>query len=571
MGERRGLVTAVWTASYPSRRDKPGGSPRETVKDMASVRYPSLYQINTRAWLTELSRSLGRPATLDDVPDAELDRLAQMGFDWIWLLSVWQTGLAGQRVSRSNSGWRREFQETLPDLREEDIAGSGFAVAGYTVHSQLGGDAALARLRERLSKRGLRLLLDFVPNHTGLDHPWVETHPEYYIAGTELDLARAPHNYTWVKRKAGDLLLAYGRDPYFAGWPDTLQLNYALPAMQEAMIGELQRIAGQCDGVRCDMAMLVLPDVFERTWGVRAPLFWPNATRRVRECHPGFLFMAEVYWDLEWTLQQQGFDYAYDKRLYDRLREGRARPVREHFHAGLDYQDKLARFLENHDEPRAAATFAPGVHQAAAVITFLSPGLRFFHEGQFSGRKKRISPHLVRRPDEPVDADLAKFYDRLLAVLRQPVVRDGRWQLLECVPAWDGNWTSDCFLAFAWQGPGGERLLAAVNYAPNQSQCYVRLQFTDLGGRQWRLEDQVVAAVYDRDGGDLQSRGLYLDMAPWQACVFALKAQLPEEKKTPQRPQHKAPLEAAAPPDAVPAAAGAGKGKATLSGAAGKT
>ncbi len=500
---------------------------------MTTPRYPSLYQINTRAWLTELSQTLGRPAALDDVPDADLDRLAQMGFDWIWLLSVWQTGPASQGVSRSNAGWRKEFQETLPDLLEEDIAGSGFAITGYTVHSALGGDAALARLRERLSRRGLRLLLDFVPNHTSLDHPWVETHPEYYITGTERDQARAPQNYTWIKRKAGDRLLAYGRDPYFPGWPDALQLNYANPALQEAMIGELQKIAGQCDGVRCDMAMLVLPDVFERTWGVRAPLFWPEATRRVREGHPGFLFMAEVYWDLEWTLQQQGFDYAYDKRLYDRLHEGRARPVREHFHAGLDYQDKLARFLENHDEPRAAAAFAPGVHEAAAVITFLSPGLRFFHEGQFSGRKKRISPHLVRRPDEPVNAELGKFYGKLLAVLRRPVVRDGRWQLLECVPAWEGNGTWDGFLAFAWQGHDGERLLTAVNYAPNQSQCYVRLPFTDLGGRRWRLEDQIGAAVYDREGYNLQSSGLYLDMAPWQACVFSLKPHVPQEKKTP--------------------------------------
>jgi hypothetical protein len=488
---------------------------------MTSLRYPSLYQINTRVWLTELSRGLGRPATLDDIPDAELDRLAQMGFDWVWFLSVWQTGLAAQKVSRSNPEWRREFQETLPDLRDEDIPGSGFAITGYTVHANLGGDAALARLRERLKKRGLRLMLDFVPNHMGLGHPWVEDHPEYFIHGTELELARAPQNYIWVKRKRGDLLLAHGRDPYFPGWPDTLQLNYANPATQEAMIGELRKIAGQCDGVRCDMAMLILPDVFERTWGQRAPLFWPKATQRVRDRVPGFLFMAEVYWDLEWTLQQQGFDYAYDKRLYDRLREQHARPVREHFHAGLDYQNKLARFLENHDEPRAAATFPFEVHRAAAVVTFLSPGLRFFHDGQFQGRKKRISPHLSRRPDEPVDADLVKFYDRLLAVLRQPLVREGRWQLAECIPAWEGNWTWDCFLAFAWQGSGEDRLLAAVNYAPNQSQCYVRLPFTDLGNRQWRLQDQLGTDAYDRDGNDLQFRGLYLDMSPWQAVVFS--------------------------------------------------
>src|SRR5215831_9471127 len=178
---------------------------------MGTPRYPSLYQINTRVWLTKLSRTLGRCATIDDIPDASLDRVAAQGFDWIWMLSVWQTGDAARQVSCGNTEWRREFQETLPDLREEDIAGSGFAITAYTVHQALGGDAALARLRERLRKRGLRLMLDFVPNHTGLDHPWVEDHPEYYIAGTELDVARAPQNYMRVHRKHGDSVLAYGR------------------------------------------------------------------------------------------------------------------------------------------------------------------------------------------------------------------------------------------------------------------------------------------------------------------------------------------------------------------------
>jgi hypothetical protein len=488
---------------------------------MTTPRYPALYQVNTRVWLTELSLGLGRPATLDDIPDAALDQFAALGFDWVWMLSVWQTGPAGQRVSRSNHEWRREFAETLPDLREEDVPGSGFAITGYFVHQALGGDAALARLRERLHTRGLRLMLDFVPNHTGLDHTWVEDHPEYYVAGTELELARAPQNYTRVRRQRGDLILAYGRDPYFPGWPDTLQLNYGNPAAQEALVGELVRVARQCDGLRCDMAMLVLPDIFERTWGINAEPFWPKAIRRVRERSPDFRFMAEVYWDLEWTLQQQGFDYAYDKRLYDRLRERQARPVRDHFRAGLDYQDKLARFLENHDEPRSAATFPPGVHEAAAVITFLSPGLRFFHQGQFQGRTKRISPHLARAPGEPINQELAKYYDRLLTVLRHPAVRQGEWRLLECVPAWDGNWTCDCFLAFVWQS-GEDRLLVTVNYASHQSQCYVRLTFADFGNDRWRLTDLMGDATYDRNGVDLQSRGLYLDVPPWQASVISL-------------------------------------------------
>ncbi len=359
--------------------------------------YPSLYQINTRVWLTALSRVLGKPATLDDIPDAELDRLVEMGFDWVWFLSVWQTGPAAQQVSRGHAGWRKEFQETLPDLREADIAGSGFAIQNYTVHRDLGGAAVLARLRQRLRQRGLKLMLDFVPNHMAPDHPWIDEHPDFFVQGSESDLARAPQNFCRVQTKSGSLVLAYGRDPYFEGWPDTLQLDYGNPELQQAMIGELERIAGQCDGVRCDMAMLVLPEVFERTWGIQAQPFWTKAILRVREQFSDFCFMAEVYWDMEWTLQQQGFDYTYDKRLYDRLRDAQARPVREHFWAGLDYQNKLARFLENHDESRAAATFQAETHQAAATLTFLSPGLRFFHQGQFAGEKAAyLAPSLSR-------------------------------------------------------------------------------------------------------------------------------------------------------------------------------
>lgn len=487
---------------------------------MSSPRYPSLYQINTRVWLTELSRTLGRRATLDDIPDASLDEFTRQGFDWIWLLSVWQTGAAAQAISRKNAEWRKEFEQTLPDLTDDDIAGSGFAITGYTAHHDLGGDAALARLHERLTKRGLKLMLDFVPNHMAPDHPWVEQHLDFFVGGSDVDLARAPQNFFQLPTKNGSRVFAHGRDPYFDGWSDTIQLNYGNPALQEAMIGELTRIAGQCDGVRCDMAMLVLPDVFQRTWGIPTELFWPKATESVRRAHPNFQFMAEVYWDLEWTMQHQGFDYAYDKRLYDRLREQHARPVREHFWAGLDYQDKLARFLENHDEPRAAATFSRDVHEAAAVITFLSPGLRFFHQGQFEGRRKRISPHLVRAPAEAMDENLKKFYDQLLAVLRHDAVRNGTWRQLECTPAWDGNNSCDNFVVCEWQGSDCQRLLVTVNNSPYQSQCYVRLPHEDLKQRTWRLTDSLSEAVYEREGTDLIARGLYLDLPAWHYHVF---------------------------------------------------
>jgi hypothetical protein len=275
------------------------------------------------------------------------------------------------------------------------------------------------------------------------------------------------------------------------------------------------------------MAMLVLPEVFQRTWGISALPFWPRATEAVHAAVPGFRFLAEVYWDLEWTLLQQGFDYAYDKRLYDRLEHRRARPVREHLYAGLDFQDHMVRFLENHDEPRASATFSPEIHRAAAVITFFTPGLRFFHQGQREGRLIRIPVHLTRGPAEPRDAAIAAFYDIVLGCLKDPAFREGDWRLLECRPAWDGNPTWDDFVAFSWTGPGDRRHIVAVNYSPHASQCYVAPPWDDLSGRGWRLADRLGPHRYDRSGDDLAARGLYLDLPAWGHHVFEVRASAP--------------------------------------------
>ncbi len=293
----------------------------------------------------------------------------------------------------------------------------------------------------------------------------------------------------------------------------------------------LLKLAKVADGVRCDMAMLVLPEVFQRTWGERslpadgsAPVdepFWPVATGKAKAKNSQFIFMAEVYWDLEWELMLQGFDYCYDKKLYDRLLAQDAAAVRSHLWADLVYQNKLARFLENHDEPRAAHDFPVPVHQAAAIITYLTPSLRFFHEGQFEGRRVKVSMHLGRRPEEPVDSVLQEFYRNLLACLKHPEVRQGRWQLLEVRPAWDDNHTWDRFLAFAWEGEAQQRLLVAANYGPSQGQCYLRLPFDDLRGGKVMLQDLMSDTRYEREGDDLLNQGLYLDLPPWGFHVFA--------------------------------------------------
>jgi len=483
---------------------------------------PSLYQVNTRVWLTALSQQLQRTATLDDIPDETLNQWSQYGFQWIWLLSVWETGPAGRAISRSNPCWRHEFEQTLPDLREEDIGGSGFAIRQYMVSGEIGGEEALKRFRKRLSQLGIKLMLDFVPNHMAPDHPWVDEYPDFFISGTENDLLAFPENYMSVAGSHGSRVFAHGRDPYFPGWPDTLQLNYSNPELQMAMRQELLRMATLCDGVRCDMAMLLLPGVFERVWNRRMEPFWPETIREVKNRFPGFIFMGEVYWDLEWEMQQQGFDYTYDKRLYDRLRALDATPVRLHLLAGIDFQSKLTRFLENHDEQRIASVLPWDVHQAAAIITYLVPGMKLFHMGQMQGWQKKISPHLIRGPEEPADLTVQSFYERLLACLRKSALREGEWKLLSCEEAWEGNPTHQNYIAFWWK-TSETIILIVVNYASYRGQCLVQLPGRDSSRHSWHIVDQTSETNKSDDTIDLRHTGLYIDSHAWGYNMFEIR------------------------------------------------
>jgi glycosidase len=483
------------------------------------ARFPLLYQLNTRVLVAE-----ARPGgTLDDLPDALLDGAAARGFHWIWALGVWQTGPAGRREALAPA-MRAAYARDLPDVADADVVGSPFAIRGYDVHRDLGGEPALLRLRQRLHARGLRLMLDFVPNHVALDHPWVDSHPEYFVRGTEEDLRREPGNYVAL----GDrMILAHGRDPYFPGWTDTLQLDYRRPELRAAMIGELLGVAARCDGVRCDMAMLLEPDVIARTWsgperGPPPAPFWPDAIARVRREHPDFLFLAEVYWDLEWRLMQHGFDFTYDKRLYDRLRAGAAGPVRDHLAAEPAFQDRCARFLENHDEPRAAATFTLDRHRAAAAVTFLTPGLRLFHEGQLEGRRAHAAIQLARRAAEPPDPALRAFYDRLLRVLQRAELHDGAWRPCEVRPV-DDDASAQYVIAFSWE-LGRAGLVGAVNFSDGPARCRIAPRLASLDGSRWILEDLLGDVSPAPDGIRLGPEGAVINLLPWQPGLFEVRA-----------------------------------------------
>jgi hypothetical protein len=384
----------------------------------------------------------------------------------------------------------------------------------------------LAALRERLRELGMLLMLDFVPNHLALDHAWLKEHPERFVQGTPELLEREPQNYFTYEEGGEPRVFAHGRDPYFDGWPDTAQLDYRRPETREAVTDALLSVAAKCDGARCDMAMLLTREVFKRTWGGEFEPswaeFWPEAVARLKAARPDFLLLAEVYWDLEYELQQQGFDYTYDKRLYDRLHSDDAATVRAHLGAGLDYQSRLARFVENHDERRAQEAFGAERCPAVSTLMLALPGFRLLHEGQLDGWRLKLPVHLGRRPKEPSEPSVREHYRRLLNALGEDIFHSGDWRLLKAQAAWEGNSSHEHYVATCWTKDEDCRLVV-VNLSPGGAQCYLPLGINELAGRSLLLADMLGEARYTRGGDSLISPGLYLDLPGYGYHLFKIE------------------------------------------------
>jgi hypothetical protein len=229
--------------------------------------------------------------------------------------------------------------------------------------------------------------------------------------------------------------------------------------------------------------------------------------------HPDFLFIAEAYWDKEWELQQQGFDFCYDKRLYDRLEHESAESVYLHLCADRVFQDKLLRFIENHDEPRAAAAFNADKHRAAAVAALTLPGARLVYKGQMEGLRVRLPVFLGRRPEEASDSDLLSFYLQLFGALKTGDFMQGDWQLCER-SGWPDNASCNNLVAWTWSTENS-RCLIAVNLSETQSQGKIKIPWPGLKDRLWRLDDVFQSTSYERNGSDLEKEGLYIDLPAW--------------------------------------------------------
>lgn len=474
---------------------------------------PVIYEINTWVWLGDLSRRHGRHVTLGNVPAEEWAALAKLGLDAVWFMGIWERSPESVRISSSHAGLQHEFRAALPDFTPEDNLGSAYSIRRYEVDERLGGKSELAAARRELAACGIRVLLDFVPNHVARDHPWVLEHPEYFIQGTWRDMLASPHEFFESDRR----VIACGKDPNFPAWEDTAQLNAFSPGYRVEATTTLAEIAAQCDGVRCDMAMLLLDRVFSSLWSQRTtpPLpqgFWNQVIPATQKINPSFIFMAEAYWGTEKELLQAGFSYCYDKQLYDLLLNGEAASIEKHIQEDGNTPGSLI-FIENHDEQRAAIAFPEDKARAAATVLSTLPGACLYHQGQFEGRRQRLPVFLRRWMEEQANLQLEQLYHRLAPLAASPLRKHGSWRL--CTHhGWPDNQTHSNLLCWSWQYHD-EILLVVVNYSLHPAQGFVTLPWTPPDSINCLLKDIFTGDSFLRSTRELFTTGLFVDLPAW--------------------------------------------------------
>jgi hypothetical protein len=426
-----------------------------------------LLEINTRCWLRGLSDRLGRPVTLDAAPVEEIASWKKRGFTHVWLMGAWATGPKTRDLARSQPDLQALSMEAFGKHGQEMLVSSPYAVEDFTVAESLGGPAALRRFRAKLHQHGLGLVLDFIPNHLGLDHRWLTER------NTLFTRSAAPRPETFpVVHAGGTSWVAHGKDPYFPAWIDTAQLDYRLAETRKAMTEALLLVASQCDGARCDMAMLLLNDIFDKTWAhfpsegpAASGEFWSEAISAVKRRQPEFIFIAEAYWDMEPRLQALGFDYVYDKKFLDHLTRRDYHALQNHLRA-VSGRFQPVRFLENHDEARIASRLSVPEQKAAAVLLLAQPGLRLLHDGQTIGKKRHVPVQLASYWPESDRGEITGFYERLLAALPQTAIGGGEMEFCE-------TGISHCF-AMKWKDDAGRLTLALANLAPQRADFQIR-------------------------------------------------------------------------------------------------
>ena len=489
-------------------------------------RYPQIYEANACLFQRRISDKYNRPISLAKIPEEEWQLFSHLGINLMWLMGVWQRSPNSRQKALLDPALRREYKRALPDWSAEDISGSPYAIYAYNLEPSLGKTEELAQLKSNLNRQGMALILDFVPNHVAIDHQWTISHPEWFVQGKDRDVREHPE---WFFPSKTGLYLAHGRDPHYPPWTDTAQLNIYSADLRQALINELIHITEVADGVRCDMSMLALNDVFSNTWGniIKSHSrpeneFWAEAIRNVKERRSDFLFIAEVYWGLEKRLQKLGFDFTYDKQLYDKLLYSTPEEIFNYLESDAQQPKRSVYFVENHDEPRAITAFGRERSLMAAAIMATLPGLHMFFDGQFEGRYTQIPVQLLREPKENGDSEIKQFYNRLLDFSNNSALHDGEWELMETTQAWDGNESYKNLLAWIWHHNTHPKVVI-VNYSPNPAQGRLKVPVPEANVRKITLVDELTSITYVRDPDEARSKGIYIALESYHAHLFSMK------------------------------------------------
>ena len=506
---------------------------------------------NVHVWLGQLSERHQRPiATLDAIPDVELDRLASWGFTGIWLIGLWERSRASARIKRM--------------MGDGEAVASAYSLEDYRVAADLGGDAAFAELKARAWRRGIRIATDMVPNHVGIDSRWVIEHPDWFISldrppfpsysfnGPDLcDDQRVGvyiEDHYWDRSDAavvfrrrdhwtGDERFIYhGNDGTGMPWNDTAQLDYRKPEVREAVIQTILHVARQSPVIRFDAAMTLTKRHFHRLWfpepgsggdipsragqgmtraefDAAMPVeFWREVVDRVAAEAPDTLLLAEAFWLLEgYFVRTLGMHRVYNSAFMNMLRDERNADYRHLIRSTLEFDPRILKryvnFMSNPDERTALDQFGKdGKYFGVATLMATLPGLPMFGHGQAEGLAEKYGMEFYRaRWAEQPDAELVRRHERQLFPLlrrRRAFAEVESFQLYDFFRE-DGTVDENVF-AYS-NGSGSERSLVLYHNRYAETRGWVRRSCavqTVPGGGPDSFRHTTIAEALELPAGD---------------------------------------------------------------------
>ena len=468
---------------------------------------------STYVWLQQLSRKYGYHIhRLDQIPDRELDELRSGGFTCLWLIGIWHRSKASLKIKNL--------------CGQLQVAASAYAIDDYRVADDLGGEGALDNLRDRCHQRGIDLACDVVTNHTGIESVWLQQHPDWFIQSqhppypgyrfTGIDLSENPDYSIQIEdgyydhseaavvcryqhRHSGEVRYIYhGNDGTHLPWNDTVQLNYLLPQVREAMIQLIIHIARRFRVIRFDAAMTLAKRHFQRLWfplpggGEGVPSrsdyamsnaefhrlfpveFWRELVDRVREEAPDTLLIAEAFWLMEgYFVRTLGMHRVYNSAFMNMLKREENTKYRQTIKNILTFDpailQRFVNFMSNPDEKPAIEQFGrDDKYFCVATMLATMPGLPMFGHGQLEGYTEKygmeyLAPRWQEEPDQPL---IERHRRQIFPLLRQRALFSGAedFQLYDFVSEYDVEEN-----VYAYSNRLAEqRVLVLCNNSPHQ-------------------------------------------------------------------------------------------------------